>query len=227
MVLTVFSGGVLKMLGRGALLGLGAALPIGPVNVEIARRTLRSGFHAGFALGCGAVTVDVVYAMVTGASMAPVLKNTFVLTATGVVGGLFLALLGILSIRAAIHQKPIAVSGASVPPARMSLKSHYLTGLAMTSLNPMTLIFWFVAVPGTVGEITRNPHRDLPLVAVGVLTGTLAWVSSFAGVMALAHAAGGNGARSGGLRAADLAGGLVLLGFAGYTIWRVAGGFLS
>ena len=31
------------LLGNGLLLGLGAAAPIGPVNVEIARRTLRHG----------------------------------------------------------------------------------------------------------------------------------------------------------------------------------------
>ena len=40
---------------RGILLGWGVAVPLGPVNVEIARRTLRRGFRAGFFLGMGAV----------------------------------------------------------------------------------------------------------------------------------------------------------------------------
>ena len=47
-------------------MGLGAAAPIGPVNVEIARRSLRSGFGSGAAVGFGAVTVDVSYAILTG-----------------------------------------------------------------------------------------------------------------------------------------------------------------
>ena len=38
----------LSVLGGGILLGLGAAAPIGPVNLEIARRAMRFGFWAGF-----------------------------------------------------------------------------------------------------------------------------------------------------------------------------------
>ena len=39
----------LPEIANGVLIGLGAAVPIGPVNVEIARRTLRSGWAAGVA----------------------------------------------------------------------------------------------------------------------------------------------------------------------------------
>ena len=53
----------LGLFARGVIFGLGAAVPIGPVNVEIARRTLRAGFRSGFFLGCGAVTIDVTYAI--------------------------------------------------------------------------------------------------------------------------------------------------------------------
>src|SRR6187551_2601489 len=58
-------GATATMFAKGVLLGLGAAVPIGPVNVQIARQALRNGFGAGFALGCGAVTVDVFYAALT------------------------------------------------------------------------------------------------------------------------------------------------------------------
>ncbi|MGA2501211.1 MAG: LysE family transporter [Tepidisphaeraceae bacterium] len=61
-------------IGKGIILGLGAAAPIGPVNVEIARRTLRGGFPAGFFLGLGAVTVDVSYAILVSLSIRPVLN---------------------------------------------------------------------------------------------------------------------------------------------------------
>ena len=37
----------LGLIAKGIALGLGAAVPIGPVNVQIARRTLRGGFGAG------------------------------------------------------------------------------------------------------------------------------------------------------------------------------------
>ena len=60
---------------KGVALGLGAAVPIGPVNVELARRTLRGGFSRGFALGCGAVTADVTYAILASFGLGPVLKR--------------------------------------------------------------------------------------------------------------------------------------------------------
>src|SRR3954468_2319963 len=60
---------------KGTLLGLGAAVPIGPVNVEIVRRTLRGGFLAGFALGCGAVTVDVCYAVLSSLGVGLLLRR--------------------------------------------------------------------------------------------------------------------------------------------------------
>src|SRR5215510_7591743 len=60
---------------RGILFGIGAAAPIGPVNVEIARRALRHGFFAAFALGCGAVTVDVTYAVLASLSVARLLQS--------------------------------------------------------------------------------------------------------------------------------------------------------
>ena len=182
---------------------------------------MRGGFRAGFALGCGAVTIDVVYALLTGVSLGPVLKQPVLLAILGVIGGLFLAFLGVMSIRAAAHQGSIEAAPLG------NASRHYLTGLAMTSLNPMTLLFWFVAVPGAVGKITNDPRRDLPMVAIGVFLGTFAWVCTFAGLMHLAAAGAGHVGKRRWLRAADVAGGLLLLGFAGLTIWRVTRGFLS
>src|SRR5688500_19678667 len=71
---------------KGVLLGLGAAVPIGPVNVEMARRALRGGFFAGFALGCGAVTVDVLYLVLSSLSVAQLLNHPRVLKPLAVAG---------------------------------------------------------------------------------------------------------------------------------------------
>jgi threonine/homoserine/homoserine lactone efflux protein len=84
----------------------------------------------------------------------------------------------------------------------------------MTLVNPMTLAFWFVAVPGTVGHIAGNPRSELPIICLGVALGTSLWVVFFSGVMS---ALGRRYRRRWWLVAADVLGGIMLLGFAVWT----------
>jgi len=201
--------------GSGVLLGLGAAVPIGPVNVEIARRALRGGFWAGFALGCGAVTIDVTYAILTSLFFHAVIDKPAIQLGVGIPGVLLLGFLGIMSLRAAmqhLHRDPLETT-----PRPGSAHAAYLTGLLMTLLNPMTLGFWFVAVPARVASITEDPRRQLPMICAGVFIGTLGWVIVFSGVLAWA----GRFRRNWWLALADGIGGLVLLGFAVLAAWHL------
>src|SRR5260221_2727972 len=56
----------------------------------------------------------------------------------------------------------------SAPADGPSKAEHYATGLLLTALNPMTLGFWFVAVPAAVANLTGGARTDLPLVCRGV-----------------------------------------------------------
>jgi L-lysine exporter family protein LysE/ArgO len=197
------------------LLGLGAAVPIGPVNVEIARRALRSGFWAGFALGCGAVTVDVTYAILTSFFFHAVIDKPAIQLGIGIPGVLLLGFLGVMSLRAAVqhlHRDPLE-SAHKAGSAHVA----YVTGLLMTLLNPLTLGFWFVAVPARVASITEDPRRHLPMICAGVFIGTVSWVIIFSGVLALA----GRYRRNWWLALADGLGGLVLLVFAVLAAWHL------
>ena len=218
----------LGLLKLGILLGLGAAAPLGPVNVEIARRTLRAGFLTGFALGCGAVSVDVLYAVLSSQGLKRMLDRPAVLTALGFAGVGLLLYLAAACFRGAwraLRADPLAANpakDAATVARRQSVRGAYVTGVLMTLLNPMTIAFWFVAVPGTVGPITEEPTRDLPMICAGVFAGTLGWVVAFAGLLALA----GRWRRPWWFAAADLAGGITLLGFALVALWRLRGPFL-
>jgi threonine/homoserine/homoserine lactone efflux protein len=218
----------LVILLKGILLGLGAAVPIGPVNVEIARRTLRQGFRFGVALGAGAVTVDMTYAVVASVGWAPLIGNRWVVNVLGTAGILLLLYLAAMCFRgvgdavrpwSAIpsdaapepNPGPGAVSPeASVIPGGPSARSTYLTGLLMTFFNPMTLAFWFVVLPGLAARLTDHPPRDLPLLCAGVFLGAFSWVLTFSGALAVA----GRFKRGLWITLADAVGGVVLLGFA-------------
>src|SRR5687767_6148015 len=121
----------LAILWKGITLGLGAAAPIGPVNVEIARRALRGGFWPGFLLGLGAVSVDVTYVILASFSVRLFLDRPRIMIFMGVTGGAFLLLLGVECLRAVRRQWTEPTAEAGPPPRR-----NYLTGLIMTALNP-------------------------------------------------------------------------------------------
>jgi threonine/homoserine/homoserine lactone efflux protein len=207
---------------KGLALGLGAAAPIGPVNVEIARRTLRFGRSAGFLLGCGAVTIDVGYAILTSAAsltLRRVYETRWLTVALNVAAALFLGYLAYLCLKSALvgHR---TTEDAAAPVAEMprSRRSHYATGLLITALNPMTLAFWFVAVPGAVGEAARDSRAGLPMVCAGVFLGAFSWVCGFTWVVGHLKTFGGQRW----LRWIDFAGGVLLLAFALGAIWRLA-----
>ena len=201
------------LLARGVLLGLGAAVPIGPVNVQIARQALRRGFFAGFALGCGAVTVDVFYAVLTSVGVQQVAQSRVVMWTLRIGGIALLTYLAASCFRGEREawRADLVTSGAGpatnpgAGPGRA-----YVTGVLMTLPNPMTLAFWFVAVPALAGPVASQGEGELPVTCVGVFLGTLAWVVFFAGVLALA----GRFRRNWWLAAADAAGGFALLVFA-------------
>src|SRR6476620_1411581 len=88
---------MVSLFAKGLLLGIGAAAPIGPVNVEIARRTLKGGFRAGFALGCGAVTVDVTYAILSSVGVAQLVNQPAFYLAGQALGAILLTVLGVIS----------------------------------------------------------------------------------------------------------------------------------
>lgn len=218
-------------LAKGVLLGLGAAIPIGPVNVEIARRALRWGFFAGAALGFGAVTVDVVYALLSTFSFVKVLTAPMVLLPIALLGTLLLAYLGIQCLKAARQAwkvDPLASSDAVIEggDARRSVRRSYVTGVLMTLLNPMTLAFWFLVVPAAgAGGPDAATGYALPLLCAGVFLGTSAWVIFFSSLLSVAHRATGRNPdrRRKWLALADAIGGLALLGFASMSamgFWR-------
>lgn len=192
---------------KGILLGLAAAAPIGPVNVEIARRAIRLGFRAGAALGAGAMTVDVAYLTLVALGFRFAANQPRLLQALGVAGGLLLVYLGIMCLRSARQSRLADAEKPIDHPSR-----HYLTGLLITALNPMTLAFWFLVTPGQ----TAGSKAVLPL-GLGVLIGTLGWALFFSALMTLAGSI--NKRRTEVL--ADIAGGLMLIGFGVYAIWRV------
>lgn len=212
---TSSGSGLAGLLISGVVLGLGAAMPIGPINVEMARRAIRSGFRAGAALGCGAVTVDVLYALLYWLGFEQITSIVWVywtLTAGGII---LLTYLGSMSLYNAIRDSREQTL-ASIPPE--TVQGGYLTGVLMTATNPLTLAYWFSVLPAALGGNTVRAWRDLPIICLGVLIGTLGWVVFVSSLLDYA----GRYRKPWWLRAADGIGGCVMLGLAAMAVWRAS-----
>lgn len=204
----------IDILIRGIMFGLGAAIPIGPINVEIARRSLLRGWSAGVCFGMGAVSVDVTYALLSVVGVAIAAQSPWVYWPVALGGIALLLYLGVGSIRAAVKALKEGWKIAEVEGPAPSLLKAYLTGVAMTATSPLTLAFWFggLASQAATAGITG---QGLAYLAGGVFLGTCAWVLTFSTLMSLL----GRWRKPWWMAVADFVGGLAMLAFAGLAIW--------
>jgi threonine/homoserine/homoserine lactone efflux protein len=207
--------GASATLGLGIGVGLGAAVPPGPVNLEIGRRTVKGGMGAGLAVGLGAVTVDVILAALMGLgvlrAMNAIEPLRIALSAAGVV---LLAFLGVQAWRGfgrilRDRRGPQIESAGTI-----SARTGYVTGVLLCATSPYQAMFWLTAVPAVVEELPAmgegRAGLQVVLLCLGVMAGTLAWVVFFSSLGAWLSRRLGWWLPAG----MDALGGTLLLGFA-------------
>jgi L-lysine exporter family protein LysE/ArgO len=152
---------------EGFLLGLGAAIPLGPINILIMNSALKS-YRTGVALGFGAMSADIFYLILILAGMAGFMNDPDLLNAIGVFGSLILLYLayGIYKNRAKI----VTLQTAAV--RTKTLFKTYMQGFALTLLNPYTVIFWF-SVAGYAAN--RDLHAGFTL--LGMTSAITLWTT--------------------------------------------------
>ena len=205
------------------MLGFGAAVPPGPVNLEIARRATRGGYFAGASVGLGAVTVDVVLALLTSVGVLRLVQSTpWARVPISLIGVALLTYLGLGALRN-LRRRPRGDEPTGVSPVEATPLRGYVTGLLICGTSPYQAAFWFTAVPGIMarsggGAAGGSDAWTRLALCGGVFLATILWVATFSGVVTLA----GRFDRGGWLpRAMDGVGGVLLLGFAALSAWRL------
>jgi L-lysine exporter family protein LysE/ArgO len=153
----------------GLALGLGAAMPLGPVNFEIMRRNLRFGTASGLLLGLGAACTDLTYLAILSAGAISLLTHQTLLATVGIIGSFILFWFGFTAFKS--QPKNEQDSQKSRPKA---LYRHWLEGYLMTLLNPITILFW--ASVSTQVALQSHRHDGLALwMGGGVIFGAYGW----------------------------------------------------
>lgn len=214
---------------QGLALGFGAAIPIGPVNVEIIRRGLAGGFAPAFSLGLGAASADTVYVTLLMAGLGQAAGWPPLQAGLSLFAAVFLGLLGSRGLRGAwatwrrqarpswavlkspANVRPALEPGAAQPVSRVQVGlRNYLTGLAMTLFNPYTIGFWL-----SVSGVASGRGSGGWSIAVGVIVATVSWVIGLSSALHVGRIFSTPAT----LALVDALGGAVMLGFAGRAAW--------
>jgi len=192
-----------SLLLRGIVIGFSIAAPVGPIGVLCIRRTLADGRAAGLATGLGAATADAIYGCLAAFGLTVV---TNALVGAGpwirVLGGLFLAYLGVRTLLARPGDRPAEARGRGLVGA-------YVSTFGLTLTNPMTILS-FLAVFAALGVGTTHPEPlAAALLVLGVFVGSALWWLALSGGVTLFRSR----FDTGGLRWVNRISGAILIGF--------------
>jgi len=119
-------------------LGCLAAVPVGPVQIDVIRRAINSNLKTSFMVILGAFLADLLYGFIAFFGIAPFLKQEKVMAVFWLAGGLILGFLGTLSILHGVKdQKNVK------PPEHLKRKRWALmSGLTLSAANPVMMLWW-------------------------------------------------------------------------------------
>lgn len=169
------------LFGKGLLLGLAIAAPLGPIGALCIGRTLERGFWAGVAGGFGTALADATYALLAAAGFAIFASMlTLVSVPLGIVGGLFMIWLGWQG----LTPKPVAV--ATVTGGGRDLLQTTVTTFLLTIANPATILS-FAAIFAGLGLARAGDALSATAIVAGVFAGSLLWWFFLSGLVSVLH----------------------------------------
>ncbi|MBK8754858.1 MAG: LysE family transporter [Candidatus Competibacteraceae bacterium] len=196
---------------KGMLVGFAIAAPVGPIGLLCIQRTLARGRWSGMLSGLGAASADAVYGCIAGfglASLAGLLLAWQ--TELRLIGGLFLLYLAWRMWRTLPSAEPVRVR-----PTHAGLLGDYLSTLALTLTNPVTILA-FLGIFAGLGLAGGSGNFAMAgALVLGVFTGSLVWWLLLAGGVGLLRGR----LTPSGLRWINRASALLMTGFG---VWALA-----
>ncbi len=171
----------------GVIMGLIAAVPIGPVNLICIRRSFAFGPVNGFVSGLGAALGDGVFAAITffGLTWIAELIQSYD-AIIELVGGALLVWFGVHTILSPSAGK--VEDGDKNEPGASTLVRAMVSTFVLTITNPATLIAFasmFASFRALVGG--ANSYVDAGFVVAGVVGGSAGWWLCLTSVIGIFH----------------------------------------
>lgn len=199
---------------QGVVLGVAVAASPGPIGLTAIREGLERGAGPAWRVGLGAATGDLVHVILVYLGLSPLLLRVeWLAPLLAAAGALILGRMAFGALRAALRP---AGEGAAAAP----LRTPYLTGLAITMVNPMAIASWISLGGGFVSTHLGPGAGWFALAALAsIAAGAALYFTALAGFLGLAR---GWVARGPLVRAANGVSGLLLAYFAASLALRAA-----
>jgi threonine/homoserine/homoserine lactone efflux protein len=162
---------------QNILLGLTLAAPIGPVNLEIIKRGLNSGFKQAFLMGTGAMCADTTYLILIFFGLTSFLNFSFMKIFLGIAGSFILIYLGVLSVRDFFSSTDQHKELNNAPSSRRLFKSSFVTGYVLAISSPMTIVWWTGVFGALLAAQTQTQTNISAFFScLSILLGCFLWV---------------------------------------------------
>lgn len=155
---------LLSIFLSGFTLGLGAAVPLGPINILIMNEALQS-YKKAVAIGFGAMSADITYLVLLLYGITNYFNNDSILDFLSLFGGFFLIYLSILIFRG--RNKDISQTSSQ---QNTTIFSSYLKGYTLTLINPYTVLFWLSVTSYS------TTTQSLAITVFGLICAIMLWI---------------------------------------------------
>ena len=152
---------------QGFLFGLGAAVPLGPINILIMNTALKS-FKAAVSIGFGALCADLTYLLLILFGLVTFLNHPIVLDILGYFGSGFLIFIAYLLLK---HRND-ELKAHTRDVSKKNLLKAYLGGYFLTLLNPYTIAFWL-----SVASYTTTKDQNQFIMIFGMIFAITLWIT--------------------------------------------------
>lgn len=152
---------------EGFLLGMGASIPLGPINILIMNNALRE-YKSAVAIGFGAMSADLLYLSLLLLGIATFFDQPYILNILGVLGSTFLLYMAYLIFKSRNN----TLNANKETTTSKSRIASYLQGFALTFVNPYTIAFWL-----SIASYTAHKNLEPVITIVGMLCALLLWIT--------------------------------------------------
>ncbi|MGB9755710.1 MAG: LysE family translocator [Desulfurella sp.] len=152
----------------GFILGAGASVPIGPINILIINEALVS-YRNAFLLGLGAMCADITYlTLIFFGIFAHINEHSAIFRVLSFLGGTFLIYLAYKIFRSrVIDSAKLKTQIYFASPFK-----SYSKGYILTILNPYTILFW----TSMLAYIGQN-NLQFGFTLIGLICAIILWIS--------------------------------------------------